>query len=312
MDETKRNDDSPPRRRLGRGLSALLGGRSNDAAPQPVADNSELREIPLDQIDRNPFQPRQDFGDAALAELTTSIKQRGVLQPILVRTVGDRFQLIAGERRWLASQRAGQQTIPCRLLELEDHEVAEAALEENLKREDLNALEKAQAFQDYLGRFACSIEDLGRRLGMKRASISNYIRLLELPESVQSLLRENRISFGHARALLSLPDEVGQIALCDHIIADSLSVRATEKAIRELLKDASEIIPFAGEKSPQKTSSETPDVSNHVRSLQEQLIRHLGSKVEIKLTDKDSGRIIVHFHSTEEFEQLIRRLRHAA
>jgi ParB family chromosome partitioning protein len=310
------NDEQQPRRRLGRGLSALLGGGSDNATPQPVADDRELRDVPLDQIDRNPFQPRQDFDDAALAELAVSIKQRGVLQPILVRTAGDRFQLIAGERRLLASKKAGVKTIPCRLLELEDHDVAEAALEENLKREDLNALEKAKAFHDYLGRFECSIEDLARRLGMKRASISNYIRLLDLPESVQSQLRDNSISFGHARALLSLPDELGQVALCEHIQAESLSVRATEKVIRELLKEAAEIIPFTGEKPASKSAggspASTPAASNHVRSLQEQLIRHLGSKVEIKLTDKESGRIVVHFSSSDEFERLIRRLRQAA
>jgi len=315
MDEHA-DKQQPARRRLGRGLNALLGGgASPDAASSSSEDQFDSSQIPIDRIDPNPFQPRKDFEPASLRELVASIRRHGVLQPLLVRKQGDRYQLIAGERRWLSSKQTGLATVPCRILALEDQGVTEAAIEENLKRKDLNALEKAQAFQDYLDRFGSSIEALAKQLSMKRATVSNYVRLLELPDAVKQALAGDRITNGHARALLPLP-EADQIALCRRIEAESLSVRVTEKAVRAIQRSANEeqhggdsdTVPFpdSAEKPP------TPQVSNHVRSLIDQLQQHLGAKVDIQLSGPQTGRIIIRFDSNDEFDRLLRHLRHAA
>src|SRR5580704_1919315 len=245
------------RRRLGRGLSALLGSGagesvgSTSAVPaafesrQDVADSNQVH---VELIERNPFQPRKDFETEALDELVDSIRQHGVLQPLLVRPCGGQYQLIAGERRLMAAKKAGLETVPCRVLELEDQAMCEAALEENLKRRDLNVLEKAQAFKDYMERFAASIDDVAKQLSMSRSSVCNFLRLLDLTDFVKEALLAERVSFGHARAILSLsPDD--QIALCQRIEKESLSVRETEAAVRDILKDQqepqAETIPFS-------------------------------------------------------------------
>ena len=308
------------RRRLGRGLSALLGA-GPDEQPVPRAADPDLQadssQVHVELIERNPFQPRKDFEPGSLSELVDSIRQHGVLQPLLVRAVGSHYQLIAGERRWLAAQQAGLINVPCRVLELDDQRVCEAALEENLKRQDLNVLEKAQAFQDYLQRFGSTVEELAKHLSMNRSTVSNYLRLLDLPDAVKASLRADRITNGHARAILSLP-EADQIALCQRIESESLSVRATENAVREMLgrvtpesvasPPVEETIPFPAADNPPASS----DVTNHVRSLQEQLQQQLGLKVEIKVTGKDSGKIIIPFSTNDDFERIVRHLRSAA
>lgn len=311
---------SQARRRLGRGLNALLGGGGAEAV-LGQADNAESHDalpadhIPVGAIDRNPFQPRKEFAEEAIAELSESIRIHGLLQPLLVRPAGGRFQLIAGERRWLAAKKAGFETVPCRVLPLEDRQVYEVAIEENLKRKDLGVMEKAEAFKDYLDRFACSIEELAGRLSMNRATLSNYMRLLELPQEVKKAVNAEKISNGHARALLSL-QESDQIALCKRVVADSLSVRKTEEAVREIQKvraaaDSADVVPFpSGGSSSHAAEQNGP--SDHVRSLQEQLRQILGAKVDIQVKGKDAGKIVIPFASTGEFEELIRRLRRAA
>lgn len=315
MDEHA-DTQQPVRRRLGRGLNALLGGGpSPDAVPSGSEDQPDSSQIPIDRIDPNPFQPRKDFEPASLRELVASIRRHGVLQPLLVRKQDERYQLIAGERRWQASKQAGLTTVPCRILVLEDQGVTEAAIEENLKRKDLNALEKAQAFQDYLDRFGSSIEALAKQLSMKRATVSNYVRLLELPDAVKQSLAANRITNGHARALLPLP-EADQIALCRRIEVESLSVRATERAVRDIQKQGTEeqhgrdsqTVPYPD--SAEKPS--VPQVSNHVRSLIDQLQQHLGAKIDIQLSGPQTGRIIIRFDSNDEFDRIVRHLRRAA
>ncbi|HUE14110.1 MAG TPA: ParB/RepB/Spo0J family partition protein [Planctomycetaceae bacterium] len=312
------------RRRLGRGLSALLGGNSPaDALPAdseggspliPITDRmsaQDANQIHVELIDRNPFQPRKDFDAESLNELVESIRQHGVLQPLLVRPSGTQYQLIAGERRWLAAQQAGLETVPCRVLELEDRAMCEAALEENLKRKDLNVLEKAQAFQDYLKRFSMTADDLARQLSMSRSSLCNFLRLLELSDFAKAALLAERVSYGHARAILSLPHE-GQIALCQRIEAESLSVRETESAVRELLKQqqdgGAETIPFTGTSGKPSPA----EVSNHVRSLEEQLQQLLGVPVAIKLSAKEKGKIVIPFSNNDDFERILRHLRRAA
>jgi ParB family chromosome partitioning protein len=307
--QTNSEGPSPVRRRLGRGLNALLGG---GGAPPPSPDAQQKQvddhEINVALIEPNPFQPRKEFEDESLNELVASIQQHGVLQPLLVRSHGGQYQLIAGERRWLAARKAGLEHVPCRVLELEDRQVCEVAIEENLKRKDLNVLEKAQAFQDYINRFDSSIEELAKQLSMNRSTVSNYLRLLELSGFVKQSLASGKITNGHARALLSL-EEADQTALCKSIQANSLSVRETEQAVRDLQpRDEQATIPFpTNEKKPA-----APELTTHVQSLQDQLRDHWGVKVELRLRGKESGKIIIPFHSNDEFERLVRQLRRAA
>jgi ParB family chromosome partitioning protein len=301
----------PSRRRLGRGLNALLGTAPMGGSDEPSA--GDQTEISVELIERNPFQPRQDFDQTALNELVDSIRQHGVLQPILVRPAGDGYQLIAGERRLIAAKKAGLHQVPCRVLNLTDQQVSEVALEENLKRQDLNVLEKAIAFQDYLKRFGCTIEDLARRLSFERSTVSNMLRLLELPEAVKSDLRSDKISAGHARALLALKSEDARVDLSRRIQKESLSVRKTEEAVRESLapKDA-DVVPFPGNEdlAPATTGNRT----SHIAGLQSQLRDWLGANVEIKLSgkSKDKGKIVIDFGSNDDFERIVGKLQRAA
>ncbi len=304
------------RRRLGRGLNALLGddGAATDRQVstgngEPTAPQGELRQMPVNAIERNPYQPRSEFEASSLRELSDSIQQHGVLQPLLVRALPNGgWQLIAGERRLMAAKQAGLATVPCRILELEERQVCEVALEENLKRKDLNVLEKAQAFANYLQQFGRTIEELSKQLSLDRSTVSNLLRLLDLAEPVKQSLRSDKISGGHARALLSLPADK-QVSLCQRIESESLSVRATEAAVRELLSESNskaETVVF----DPQHKAK--PTATQHVLSLQGQLRNVLGVPVEIKLRSKESGQIVITFGSNDDFERVLRVLRRAA
>ena len=304
------------RRRLGRGLNALLGDDVaatdmpiSTGSGEPPAPHGELRQITVNAIERNPYQPRTEFEASSLRELSDSIQQHGVLQPLLVRALPNGgWQLIAGERRLMAAKQAGLATVPCRVLELEEQQVCEVALEENLKRKDLNVLEKAQAFANYLQQFGRTIEELSKQLSLDRSTVSNLLRLLDLAEPVKQSLRSEKISGGHARTLLSLPTEQ-QIALCQRIESESLSVRATEAAVRELLaesRSSAETVAF----DPQHKAK--PTATQHVLSLQGQLRDLLGVPVEIKLRGKESGQIVITFGSNDDFERVLRVLRRAA
>ena len=314
MDDQPGQDPTTPepsKRRLGRGLNALLGAASMGGTDDATA--ASQTEISVELIERNPFQPRQDFDQTALNELVDSIRQHGVLQPLLVRPAGDGYQLIAGERRLISAKKAGLNQVPCRILNLTDQQVSEVSLEENLKRQDLNVLEKAIAFQDYLKRFGCTIEDLARRLSFERSTVSNMLRLLELPDAVKSDLRADKISAGHARALLALKGEEARSELSQRVQKENLSVRKTEEAVRELLapKDA-DVVPFpnADEKPAAAGTQHTP----HIAGLQNQLRDWLGANVEIKLSgkSKDKGKIIIDFGSTDDFERIVGKLQRAA
>jgi ParB family chromosome partitioning protein len=309
------------RRRLGRGLSALLGSASEES-PQPSAAGaanesrisaSDSSHVHVELIERNPFQPRKDFETEALEELVESIRQHGVLQPLLVRPAGGQYQLIAGERRLLAAKKAGLETVPCRVLELEDQAMCEAALEENLKRKDLNVLEKAQAFKDYMERFRASVDDVAKQLSMSRSSVCNFLRLLDLTDFVKEALLADRVSFGHARAILSLSHD-DQIALCHRIEKESLSVRETEAAVREILQNqhepGAETIPFTGAQGAAKPSAAV--TTAHVRSLEENLQQIFHVAVQIKVGGKEKGKIVIPFANNDEFEKILRHLRRAA
>jgi len=308
------------RRRLGRGLSSLLGGAAPAHNEAESGEAQELRHIPIDAIDRNPFQPRKQFDADGITELADSIAEHGILQPLLVRALDDRLQLVAGERRWMAARKAGLTTVPCRIVDVIDKTACEFALEENLKRRDLTDLEKAHAFRKYLDHFQCSIEELGRQLSMNRSTVSNLLRLLELPEPIQHALQAGKITAGHARAILSLTHEADQLVLSGRIQAESLSVRQAEAAAKELIKLAEQApIPNGetAESEPADTiaidaASREADRTNHVRSLEEQLSMLLGAKVAIRLRSKESGEICIPFASNAEFERLLKVMRQRA
>ncbi|MFM7864995.1 MAG: ParB/RepB/Spo0J family partition protein, partial [Planctomycetaceae bacterium] len=219
------------------------------------------------------------------------------------------FQLIAGERRWRAAQQIGLERVPCRVIQFSDRQASEAALEENLKREDLNVLEKALAFREYLDRFGGTIEDLARQLSMSRANVSNIMRLLELPEPVQQLVRSDRLSAGHARAILPL-SAVQQVLVAEQIEKEQLSVRRVEELVRELLSQPEAAAESVAADEP--AAVVPPELSNHVLSLQTALRDVLGAKIEIRLKKNDIGQIVIHFRGNDDFERLVGRLRKAA
>lgn len=285
---------------LGRGLQALLGGDDSQDADVAVADRvgpeTEISQVAIDEIDANPYQPRRDFDSEEIASLAQTIAQHGVIQPIVVRSVGGRYQIIAGERRLRAAQEAGLHHVPVRVLEIDDQQSFEFALIENLQRKDLNAMEKAYAFQQYIGQFGTTHEELAAQLGVDRSTVTNLIRLLELPEPVQQAVRTGQISNGHARALLSLEDPMAQISLCRQIVEQGLSVRQTEQLVKQQ-KPAAE--------KPDKPTPEKPAKTNHILSLETDLRRRLGTKVEIAPKGKDKGTIIIHFESNDDFERVV-------
>lgn len=304
------HDENAPRRRLGRGLNALLGSGSNagEGDREPGFDPGDRQnEIHVELIERNPYQPRKEFDAEGLKELAQSIRQRGVLQALIVRQHDDRYQLIAGERRLIAARQAGLETVPCRVVVADDRTVCEIALDENMNRRDLNVLEKAEAFRFYLDHFQCPTEELASRMGLNRSTVSNMIRLLELPEPVKLAVASERVSAGHARALLALPEHLA-CELCQRIEKENLSVRATELAVKvlQLPADGSEadVVPM--------TSSGAPQKSNHILDVERQLREHFGMKVEIKLKKNDSGQVVIHFVNNDDFERILLSLRRAA
>lgn len=301
------------RRRLGRGLNSLLGQAGDQAGqdPAPVPSQSEMLHLDINALHRNPFQPRKDFDLQALNELTESVAQHGVLQPLLVRETANGYQIIAGERRWLASRDAGLKTVPCRVMKLEDKVMSEVAIIENLQREDLNELEKAQAFQTYLDQFGCSVEELAHKMGKDRSTVANSLRLLELPSFVKEALRAGKISAGHGRSLLPLEEEADQIAMCQRIQSETLSVRATEAAVKAHI-EAKQSIPF--KKPSEKGAAQKPEGVSmaHVQQLQDMVRELVGTKVEIKMSGKNAGKMIIHFNTNDEFEKIVSHLRKAS
>jgi ParB family chromosome partitioning protein len=267
------------RRGLGRGLDALLG----EPAP-PAAEN--LLEIPVDEIDVNPRQPRKEFDPASLQELAGSIRAAGVLQPVIVRrSPAGRWELIAGERRWRAARLAGLERIPAIVREASDAECLELALVENLLREDLNPMEEAEAYQQILREFGWTQEELARRLGRDRSTIANSLRLLRLPAPIQEDLRAGRLTMGHARALLALTTAAEQLKLRDEILAHAWSVRATEAGVQ------------------QRRAARPPRRSPELVALEEALRRALMTRVRI-VGDERRGRIEISYATVEELNRL--------
>jgi len=289
------------RRALGKGLDSLLP-RVQTAAPHlpapAEAEGGKPREIPLKMIDRNPFQTRGQIDTQQLAELAASIAANGVVQPILVRPLASgRFQLIAGERRWKASELANKETIPAILRQVSDEQAMEITIVENLQRADLNPMEQARAFDRLSREFHMTQEQMGARTGKDRATISNFLRLLRLPVSVQVRVESGELSFGHARTLLALEhaEEIEKAA--QRIVSLSLSVRQTESLVQGLL-------------NPEKKTKEPkpePPVDPNVREVAEKLQRALGLKVRIEDT-KGHGRVIIEYADLADFDTLLQSL----
>ena len=277
-----------------------------DAGPEAPAAGGPQR-LDVGQIDSNPSQPRQDFDPSEMQSLAESLATHGLLQPVVVRRVEDRYQLIAGERRLRAARQAGWTDVPANVVEADERQMAELAIVENLQRADLNPLEKAAAFRRYLDAYACTQEELAARLKIDRSTLSNLIRLLELPEPVQEAIRQAKITQGHARALLPLGEEREQIEFCRRIQQQGLSVRQTETLVQEAI-DAADGGPL-GVIGRNGTESRRPRVhSEHLAALEQELRAALGTKVGIAQNARGRGKLVIHFRSHEEFERLRRHL----
>ncbi len=286
--------DAKPR--LGRGLTSLLGEASGE--------NGGRANLPVEQIQTNPYQPRKAFDDDEIHHLSDSIKAHGVLQPLVVRPVGDQFQLIAGERRLRAAQAAGLREVPVTIVNFDDRQVFEASLVENIQRADLNPIEKAQGFKDYLDRYGVTQEQLAQRLGMDRTSVSNLVNLLHLPEEVQAAVRQNQISLGHAKILKGLSSPQRQVELCKDVVMKGLSVKALELIVKQQKAEAE-----AKEAEAALKDVHPSYKTAHVQSIETELRQRFAAKVEIKVKDKDRGQIVIGFDTNDEFERLVEALR---
>lgn len=278
--------ESPKRKGLGRGLGALI----------PQAPGPRLlveRTLPIEQIDPNPWQPRAQFDDAKLQEMAESIREQGVIQPLLVRRRDDGYELVAGERRLRAARLAGLDSVPVVIRDIGDREALEIALVENLQREDLSALEEAAAYERLIEEFGLTQDEVARRVGRSRPTVANTIRLLQLPEEAREELRKGTLSAGHGRALLALQSAVEQTAFARETVRLGLSVRQLETRIRHRL---------------QSRPHKRPEPDLHVADVENQLMRSLGTKIRI-LPRGRKGRIVIEYYSPAELERLIARLR---
>ena len=289
----------PRRKALGKGLESLLPSvkASVDTAPPRPADGTP-REIPVSEIDRNPYQTRTRFDESLLSELAASIRATGVVQPVLVRPLPNgRFQLIAGERRWLASQMANKETIPAILRHVSDEQAMEMTIVENLQRTDLNPMEQARAFDRLSRDFKLTQEQMAQRTGKDRASVANFLRLLRLPVEVQGKVEAGELTFGHARALLALENPDTILKAAQKVTALSMSVRQTESYVQGILH-------------PEKNHSEEKmkePLDPNVREARDLLQRALGLKVTIE-DKKGRGRVIIEYSKLEDFDALMERL----
>lgn len=287
---------------LGRGLSALLKDPENDikSADDKNADKvvGNIIELELGSIEVNPFQPRTSFNDETLQELATSIKEIGVIQPITVRKLDfNKFQLVSGERRFRASKLAGLETIPAYIRIANDHESLTMALVENIQRQDLDPIEIALSYQRLIDEISLTQEQLSDRVGKKRSTIANYLRLLKLDPIVQTGMRDGFISMGHGRALINVDDQHEQLEIYEKIIADSLSVRNTEQLVRSLQNKEDSSDP----KSKEITDKALP---RHIAKGIKDFSDYFGAKIDIKVSPKGSGKLIIPFSSEEDFKRL--------
>jgi ParB family chromosome partitioning protein len=279
---------------LGRGLSALIPSDPGNGDGPDVG----IREVPISQIEPNRYQPRTYFDEESLAGLTASIRELGVLQPILVRKVGtDRYELVAGERRWRAAKRAGLQVIPIVMREITDELSLQHALVENLHRENLNPLEEAAGYQQLIEDFNLTQEEVAQRVGKSRSAVANLLRLFQLPPQVQKLVGEGRLSAGHAKALLGTPDRSFQESLAQRIVSEGLTVRDAEETVRKRNES-----PAAPPPAPEPASKLPPP---GLLELEELLAERLDTRVKINLGPK-RGRVVIEFADLEDLERIYR------
>jgi ParB family chromosome partitioning protein len=285
------------RKALGRGLETLLPAARSMASAQPApAPGEVVRQLAVELIDRNPYQSRLRLDEAALTELAESIKVSGVMQPILVRPLADgRFQLIAGERRWLASQRAGKKTVPAIVRQVSNEQAMEMTIVENLQREDLNAMEQARAYERLGREFGLTQEQMAQRTGKDRSSVANFLRLLKLPPEVQALLEQDKLSFGHAKALMGLDSPQAMLKLANRSVALSMSVRQVEATVHSLMNP-----------EPKREPGER-QIDPNVRQAERELERALGVRVQIS-DHKGKGKIVIHYKSLEDFDRVLEAL----
>ncbi len=281
---------------LGRGLDVLLGAAARGEAPDPSPAET-LRQLPVERICRGRYQPRLDLREDTLRDLAESIRAQGVVQPVLVRPLGeDRYELIAGERRWRAAQLAGLREVPAVIREVPDQAAIAMALIENIQREDLNPLEEAAALQRLAAEFALTHQQAAEAVGRSRAAVSNLLRLLELTEEVQQLVRERKLDMGHARALLPLSPPLQREA-AHQVLLRGLSARETEDLVRRLRQPATASSP------PPKPSD--PDL----RQLQDRLSERLGARVQVRHGASGKGRLVIHYNSLDELDGIITRVK---
>jgi ParB family chromosome partitioning protein len=288
---------------LGKGLGALIPPGA--AETKTASGGGGLQEIEIAKIQPNPYQPRDQFDEESLGTLADSIREVGVLQPVLVRPAGDGYELIAGERRWRASRRVGLQTIPALVRETGDSAALEQALVENLQREGLNPLEEAGAYQQLIEDFGLTHEQVATRSGRSRASVSNTLRLLALPPAIQRMVRERQVQMGHARALLGTPDRAFQEQLARRIAKEDLSVRAVEEAVREHNDEAVAAAPATATPTGGRGRRQRPA---GIAELEELLADHLETRVKISMNAGGRGRITIDFAGLEDLERVYRRL----
>ncbi|RAK05441.1 ParB family chromosome partitioning protein [Halanaerobium saccharolyticum] len=280
------------KKRLGKGLSALINNDEN-------VDQSRVEEIFIDQIEPNPFQPRSNFDEDALNELANSIQEKGVIQPITVRKIkAEKYQIVAGERRWRASKLVGLKKMPAVIRNFDDQEMLEIALIENIQREDLNPVEEARAYKEMLDNFEITQVELAKQVGKSRSNVSNMIRLLKLSDKVKNHLQRGTITIGHARALLSLEKEETQVAACENIIIQDLTVRETENYVEKLKN------PLKGKEKKEKKA----ELDQAWQQAASELEKNLGTKVKIKQRKKNNL-LTIELDSVDKLKELVKKLK---
>ncbi len=296
------------KRALGRGLSALLENSNTDITTKNIGMSGQtvgsISSLSISQIEANPFNPRTNFEEAALNELSESIKEHGIIQPLTVRKLGrDKYQLISGERRFRASQLAGLEEVPCYIRIANDQNMLEMALVENIQREDLNAIEVSLSYQRLLDECDLTQEQLSQKLGKSRSNIANFLRLLKLPAAIQVGIREGLISMGHARALVTAGDEDRQVELFKQIVSDELSVRDVEA----LIKGEREPVAKTSIEESTESSEKTPaaELTATVIDFRNKLSENLSTKVAISSDNKGRGKIVITFDSQEQLDRII-------
>ena len=303
MAEEKKTSTSRPRRGLGKGFKALCGETQESEQVRSSGDKTESNAasgevtVKISEIEANKNQPRKSFDEEELQQLTESIRQYGLLQPILVKKEGNKYRIIAGERRFRAAKNAGLKEIPVLIRDYSSQQAAEISIIENVQRSDLNPMEEALAYQMLIDDYGLKQEEIAERVSKNRTTITNALRLLKLCEKVRAMVAEGKLSAGHARALVPVEDEELQYVLAQQIVEKQLSVRDTEKLVKQ-----------AGRKKPSKEKKQEPDFSIFFKEYEDRMKEILGTKVSINRRDKNKGRIEIDYYSQKELERIMELL----